>query len=168
MPGADADIESLATRHGVTRREKELAVSADDLRALREKFRDTDWAVAAVVTDDAGRVLLVREDGRWLAPGGAVEPGETHAAALVREVREETGVEVAVGDTVAATVVTARHGAESTTFHVAHYAATPETTGLSEDPGRPGEDIERAEWRASVPADTVDREVVLATRDEGS
>ena len=51
--------------------------------------------VAAVIF--AGdRVLLQRRDdtGRWGLPGGAVEPGESVRQALVREVREETGLEV--------------------------------------------------------------------------
>lgn len=53
-------------------------------------------ATAAVIRDQAGRVLLIRRgDGRgWSLPGGFVEPGERIADAVVREVREETGLEV--------------------------------------------------------------------------
>ncbi len=54
--------------------------------------------VAAVVRDHGGRVLLHRRrvtDG-WAPPSGAVEPGEDLLAALRRELREETGLEVAV------------------------------------------------------------------------
>ena len=54
--------------------------------------------VAAVIRDDAGRVLLQRrtDDGQWGLPGGAVDPGESPAEAIVREAREETGLEIAV------------------------------------------------------------------------
>jgi mutator protein MutT len=54
--------------------------------------------VGAVVVHD-GRVLLIRRGkeplrGRWVVPGGTVELGETLHEALVREVREETGITV--------------------------------------------------------------------------
>lgn len=52
--------------------------------------------VAAVIRDASGAVLMHRrsDDGRWSLPAGAVEPGESPAQAVVREVREETGLEV--------------------------------------------------------------------------
>jgi 8-oxo-dGTP diphosphatase len=57
--------------------------------------------VGAVVFDDAGRVLLVRRTnepgrGRWSVPGGRVEAGETDHHAVIREVTEETGLEVEI------------------------------------------------------------------------
>lgn len=58
-------------------------------------------AVAGLVTDDCGRVLMVLSPRRdWEFPGGQVEEGETLTTALEREVREETGVHVAVGSLV--------------------------------------------------------------------
>jgi 8-oxo-dGTP diphosphatase len=53
-------------------------------------------AVAAIIRDELGRVLLIRRgDGRgWSLPGGIMEPGEGVVDSLVREVHEETGLEV--------------------------------------------------------------------------
>jgi ADP-ribose pyrophosphatase YjhB (NUDIX family) len=55
-------------------------------------------SVAAVVADGDGRVLLQRrsDNGLWGLPGGSVEIGESVSAAIVREVKEETGLTVAV------------------------------------------------------------------------
>jgi len=51
-------------------------------------------SVALAIRDDAGRVLLGRYlvDGRWLLPGGCIEPLENPADAALREGHEETGL----------------------------------------------------------------------------
>ncbi|HXI63578.1 MAG TPA: NUDIX domain-containing protein [Gemmatimonadales bacterium] len=61
--------------------------------------------VGALIVDDQGRLFLARrgpkaknERGLWEFPGGAVERGERLADALRREIREEYGIEIAVGD----------------------------------------------------------------------
>jgi len=64
----------------------------------------------AVVRDDHGRILLVRRGrapgaGLWSLPGGRIEPGETPAEAAIREVREETGLEVEIDDVLITAVV---------------------------------------------------------------
>ncbi|MGW1741337.1 NUDIX hydrolase [Nocardia sp. NPDC001965] len=55
-------------------------------------------AVSALVQDREGRILLIRrsDNGKYSVPGGGLEAGETVAQAVVREVREETGIEVDV------------------------------------------------------------------------
>ena len=60
--------------------------------------------VAGLVTNDRGEVLLLRHVFRpadeWAFPAGWVEHGETVEAALHREVMEETGVPIEVGDVI--------------------------------------------------------------------
>ncbi|HZE50307.1 MAG TPA: (deoxy)nucleoside triphosphate pyrophosphohydrolase [Jatrophihabitantaceae bacterium] len=66
---------------------------------------------AAIVR--AGRVLAARRSapaalaGGWEFPGGKVEPGESPAAALARECREELGVQIAVGELLGAADIAA-------------------------------------------------------------
>ncbi|TDD16387.1 (deoxy)nucleoside triphosphate pyrophosphohydrolase [Nonomuraea diastatica] len=62
--------------------------------------------VAAVIVAPGGRVLAAQRAepaalaGGWEFPGGKVDPGENERVALVRECREELGVEIAVGERV--------------------------------------------------------------------
>lgn len=61
------------------------------------------WAVAAVVTDDAGRVLLCRQgvgERRWGLPGGRLRRAESPLTAVLREIRAETGWEIEIVDLV--------------------------------------------------------------------
>ncbi|WP_117209442.1 NUDIX hydrolase [Allorhizocola rhizosphaerae] len=53
-------------------------------------------SVAAVITNDDGKVLVIkrRDNGAWQLPGGVLELDETIEDGVVREVREETGVDV--------------------------------------------------------------------------
>ena len=61
--------------------------------------------VGAILVDGDGRLFLSRrgpqaknERGLWEFPGGSVEFGEQLAAALQREMREEYGIEISVGE----------------------------------------------------------------------
>ncbi len=59
------------------------------------------WAVAAVVTDGSGRVLLCRQgERRYALPGGRLRPGRSPARAVTRDIRVETGWQVEVIDLV--------------------------------------------------------------------
>jgi ADP-ribose pyrophosphatase YjhB (NUDIX family) len=53
-------------------------------------------AASAIVVDHAGRILLHRrtDNALWSIPGGAMEIGEAIADTVVREVKEETGLDV--------------------------------------------------------------------------
>jgi len=65
--------------------------------------------VAAAVVIEGGKVLLSQRKqgthlaGAWEFPGGKVEPGEDPRAGLVRELREELGIECEVGTPVEVT-----------------------------------------------------------------
>jgi predicted house-cleaning noncanonical NTP pyrophosphatase (MazG superfamily)/8-oxo-dGTP pyrophosphatase MutT (NUDIX family) len=64
-------------------------------------------ATKAFIENEDGEILVVRESaeyeegtnaGKWQIPGGRLDPGEKYEEALKREVREETGLEVELGD----------------------------------------------------------------------
>lgn len=70
-----------------------------------EHWRNAKPCAGALVTDASGRLLLVQRaltpwHGHWDIPGGFCEPDELPADAAVREVREETGLQVVVADLV--------------------------------------------------------------------
>jgi len=74
-----------------------LKIAWSGLVSPRLGYRDP-IAIAQAVIRREGRVLLaVRRDLRgWELPGGHLQPGESPEAALLREIREETGHEVAI------------------------------------------------------------------------
>jgi ADP-ribose pyrophosphatase YjhB (NUDIX family) len=65
------------------------------IRSTQKKFT---VSVAAIITDRDGKVLilehLLRPGSGWGIPGGFIEPGEQPEAAIRREIREETGIEL--------------------------------------------------------------------------
>ena len=106
-------------------------------------------AVAAIVFDDAGRVLLIERGrppgvGLWSVPGGRVELGEALAAAVVREVREETGLDVEPGPLVE--IVERVSTAEAGSYHyvILDYLAHLRP-GAASAP-RAGDDVTAARW----------------------
>lgn len=76
--------------------QSELAPEAiGDWIALDTGYPTPKLDVRAFIVDEAGRILLVQErsDGGWTLPGGWCDIGDSPAAAVVREVVEETGLE---------------------------------------------------------------------------
>lgn len=71
-----------------------------DMAGSEAALRRQRIGAYGIARDATGRILLVRASahlsvaGRWFLPGGGVEHGETPADSLVREVAEETGLEV--------------------------------------------------------------------------
>jgi 8-oxo-dGTP diphosphatase len=99
--------------------------------------------VGAVIKDERGRLLLIRRGhepgaGLWSLPGGRVEPGETDAEALVREMREETGLAVRAGRLLGSVRRPAGNG---DIFDIRDYAATVIGGTLG-----PGDDAADVRW----------------------
>jgi len=80
-------------------------------------------SVSAVIFDRRGRLLLQQrsDGGQWGLPGGSVEVGESLAAAVQREVKEETGLAVDVRRVVGVYSDPALQVVRYPTGHVWHY-----------------------------------------------
>lgn len=108
--------------------------------------------MGAVIRDDKGRLLLVKRGhepgaGLWSLPGGRIEPGETDAEALVREMREETGLEVEPGPLLGTVRRPAVYGA---VLDIRDYAARVISGTL-----RPGDDAADARWVSGEELDSL-------------
>jgi 8-oxo-dGTP diphosphatase len=101
--------------------------------------------VGAVIKDDQGRLLLIKRGhapgaGLWSLPGGRIEAGETDAEALVREMREETGLAVEPGQLVG---TVRRPAQDGDVLDIRDYAATVTGGTL-----HAGDDAAEARWVA--------------------
>lgn len=103
--------------------------------------------------DKSGRLLLIRRAhdparGKWSLPGGRVEQGESDLQAVIRELREETGLTVLPG-TLAGTVIRGQ-------YEIFDYRCTVAGGKLSA-----GDDAADARWVSRAEYDQLDREGVL-------
>lgn len=99
--------------------------------------------MGGIAVDGSGRLLMVRRGrppgaGLWSVPGGRVEPGESDEAAVIRELREETGLAVSVGALVG---TVERPGPAGVTYEIHDYA-------VAAGDGEPsaGDDAAEARW----------------------
>lgn len=111
--------------------------------------------VGAVIKDEAGRILLILRGhepakGLWSVPGGRIEPGETDADAVVREVLEETGLAVTCGPLLGAVE---RPGLGGSVIEIRDYYAFVTSGELAA-----GDDADDARWVTAAEAAVLDAE----------
>ena len=97
------------------------------------------------MADGEGRLLMIKRGhepgaGLWSIPGGRIEPGETDAEAVAREMTEETGLTVQVGRLIGRV---RRPGLNGAVIDIRDYAATVTGGTL-----RAGDDAADARWVA--------------------
>ena len=109
--------------------------------------------VGAIVTDGQGRLLMIKRGhepgaGLWSIPGGRIEPGETDAEAVIREMLEETSLAVEVDRLIGRVQ---RPGLNGAVIDIRDYAATVTGGTL-----RPGDDAADARWVAPGELDSLE------------
>ncbi|MGH8938127.1 MAG: NUDIX hydrolase [Actinomycetes bacterium] len=112
-----------------------MCVTGSHVRGIR--------CVGAVVFDHTGRLLLVRRlhepgRGRWSLPGGRIEVSENDHQAVLREVAEETGLDVEIIGLVGSVLRPAPDGA---VFDIHDYACRATGGTL-----RAGDDVDDVRW----------------------
>ncbi|HLN68477.1 MAG TPA: NUDIX domain-containing protein [Streptosporangiaceae bacterium] len=108
--------------------------------------------MGAVIKDGRGRLLLIKRGhapgaGLWSLPGGRIEPGETDAEALVREIREETGLTIEAGQLIG---TVRRPTQDGGVLDIRDYEATVTGGTL-----RAGDDAADARWVAASELETL-------------
>jgi len=151
------------------RERQSIRLPPDRIEALREWAEEgTALTAAARVRGTDDRIAFVKtawSDG-WVLPGGAVEPGESPPAAAAREVREETGLDAAIGDPVVVfeqSYVDAGRDAVAFEADYVVYAARadgpiPDVADLGVAP----DEIRAARWFDEVPTELHDGDLLRA------
>ncbi|MCS6826736.1 MAG: NUDIX hydrolase [Caldilinea sp.] len=125
-------------------------------------FPDPKVAVVALI-EQAGRVLLIRRAvdparGRWALPGGYMDAGEMPKEALQREVQEEVGITIDVGDLLEIFPMVNSGGLSLgivLAYHASPHAGAGEPTA--------SDDVDRAQWFS---ADELPAELAFASTKE--
>jgi ADP-ribose pyrophosphatase YjhB (NUDIX family) len=112
------------------------------------EYPDRPWVGVGAVVFRGDDVLLVRSakgsrQGQWGLPGGAQHVGETVFEAAVREVREETGIEVAPVEVITAVDSIRRDASGRPRYH---YTLVDVHAEWRAGEPVPGDDADRAEW----------------------
>jgi 8-oxo-dGTP diphosphatase len=122
--------------------------------ALLRTFAPTHTVGALCLLDHGGRLLMLRQHHRhgWTLPGGLIDRGEDAAQAVVREMREETGLSIEV-ELPVGVVVDPRARRVDVLFHVPVDREIEAT---------PSSEATQAEWLAPEDAGPVDEPTAQA------
>ena len=105
-------------------------------------------AVCAII-QDGHKILCTRRNdtGKWEFPGGKVEEGESYSEALVREIQEELGVDIVVGEQLESSTMTFETAVVSLVPFMCSSKILPESSSdHSEFKWLLPEDLFRLEW----------------------
>lgn len=123
---------------------------------MNRRYPDRPFVSIGALVIENGRALLIRRGkeplkGEWSVPGGAVEVGETLAAAVKRELREETGLEAEVGEVIG---VFDRIYPDATGRTEYHYVLVDFLCRRTSGEARAAGDVDAARWlsRAEIEA----------------
>jgi 8-oxo-dGTP diphosphatase len=93
----DADFRSIRTN--AQEKEFRLMAISEYVKNIRAKIGNDLLLIpgaVGVIVNEQGQILLQHrsDNGKWGLPGGAIDPGEEPADAVIREIKEETGLDV--------------------------------------------------------------------------
>ena len=144
--------------------EEEEYVPSEEFESLKQTdATQSGWAVGALVFDPADRILLIDNnwsDG-WIVPSGGVKPGEVLSEAVVREVKEEGGIDAVPVRPHALTdqVTVNRDSGETFEITFVLYEAKAESTSIPNDLGVTTAEVSDARWFDTFPQNVYNREL---------
>ncbi|WP_308167012.1 MULTISPECIES: NUDIX hydrolase [Arthrobacter] len=102
-----------------------------------------------VFSPDFQRILVVQHRWRGLVPpGGRVEPGETPREGAIRELAEETGIELLIADRPAFAAARSYRSDWTATLNLSYWTTADPTTELVPEDGQPARWVDvRSDWR---------------------
>jgi 8-oxo-dGTP diphosphatase len=147
--------------------ERRRGVSRSRFRTLSDRIRQSGapYGAHTIVYRPSGELLLVRHEGvdLWVLPGGEPEAEEGFREAAERELHEEAGVEASYEGLGVLTRVTIACDDHEIWGVLPVFAARAESVDPVVDD--PDGEISAARWFAELPADTRDRDQLLAWRE---